>query len=92
MVLGVMPEAQYSDQIIKLELGDLFVLYTDGVSEAQNDDHELFGFQRLESLVLSLENWEATAIASAIVERVTEFSSGGEFSDDLTTVTIRRRS
>jgi serine phosphatase RsbU (regulator of sigma subunit)/GAF domain-containing protein len=92
MVLGVMPEAQYSDQIIKLELGDLFVLYTDGVSEAQNDDHELFGFQRLESLILSLENWEATAIASAIVERVTEFSSGGEFSDDLTTVTIRRRS
>jgi serine phosphatase RsbU (regulator of sigma subunit)/GAF domain-containing protein len=92
MVLGVMPEAQYHDQIIVLEPGDLLVLYTDGVSEAQNDDHELFGFQRLESLILSLENWEATAIASAIVERVIEFSGGGDFSDDLTTVTMRRRS
>jgi serine phosphatase RsbU (regulator of sigma subunit)/GAF domain-containing protein len=92
MVLGVMPEAQYSDQIIELEPGDLFVLYTDGVSEAQNDDHELFGFQRLESLILSLENWEADTIASAIVNRVIEFSGGDEFSDDLTTVTMRRRS
>jgi sigma-B regulation protein RsbU (phosphoserine phosphatase) len=90
MVLGVMPEAQYTDQILELAPGDLLVLYTDGVSEAQNSDHELFGFQRLESLILSQEDWNAEAIASAIVDRVVNFSGGHDFSDDLTTVTMRR--
>ena len=91
MVLGVIPDVQFSDQVIELALGDLFVLYTDGVSEAFNHDHELFGFQRLESLVLSKDDWDATTIAAAIVDRVTEYSGGRDFSDDLTVVTMRRK-
>jgi sigma-B regulation protein RsbU (phosphoserine phosphatase) len=91
MVLGVMPDAKFSDRVLTMAPGELLVLYTDGVSEALNQNNELFGFQRLESLILSRENWDASAIASAIVERVVEFGGGRDFSDDLTTVTIRRK-
>ncbi|TFH34964.1 MAG: hypothetical protein E4G99_08380, partial [Anaerolineales bacterium] len=91
MVLGVMPDSNYTDHVLELAPGDLFVLYTDGVSEAQNDDYELFGFHRLENLILSQENWEAQAIADAVVDRVVEFRGGSDFSDDLTTVTMHRK-
>jgi serine phosphatase RsbU (regulator of sigma subunit)/transcriptional regulator with GAF, ATPase, and Fis domain len=90
MVLGVMPDISYVDQILELAPGDLLVLYTDGVSEAQNSDQELFGFHRLENLILSETDWNADAIAGAIVDRVVNFSGGRDFSDDLTTVTMRR--
>ena len=90
MVLGVMPEERYVDHTIELAPGDLLVLYTDGVSEAQNSDQELFGFHRLESLILSQSDWNADVIAGVIVDRVVNFGGGHDFSDDLTTVTMRR--
>ena len=90
MVLGVMADTSYADQTLQFDPGDLLVLYTDGVSEAQNDDQELFGLPRIESLILAQDDWSAEAIASAIVKRVVNYSGGTEFSDDLTTVTIRR--
>ena len=90
IVLGVIPDAQFSDQVLELAPGDLFVLYTDGVSEAFNHDQELFGLQRLESLILSLDDWNAATIAAAIVDRIVEYKGGRDFSDDLTTVTMRR--
>ncbi len=91
MVLGVMPELDFTDQTLHLGPGDLLVLYTDGVSEAHNSEKELFGFQRIESLILSQEDKSASSIAGAIVERVVNFSEGNEFSDDLTAVALRRQ-
>lgn len=90
MVLGVMPQVEYTDHLIQFSPGDLLLLYTDGVNEAQNSDHDLFGVERLESLILSQKDWNATSIASAIVDRVVNFSGGRDFSDDLTAVTMRR--
>jgi serine phosphatase RsbU (regulator of sigma subunit)/GAF domain-containing protein len=89
MVLGVLPENKYQDQEIHLLPGDLFILYTDGVSEAQNDDHTLFGLQRLESMILALEDWNAEQVAAAILARVNEYCGGRDLSDDLTTLTLR---
>jgi serine phosphatase RsbU (regulator of sigma subunit)/GAF domain-containing protein len=89
MVLGVMPDIEYHALTIQLTPGDLFVLYTDGVSEAQNNDLELFGLQRLESLILALDDWSAEHVAARIVARVNEYSGGRDLSDDLTALTLR---
>ncbi len=90
MVLGVMSDVSFADQKITLDSGDLLVLYTDGVSEAMNSDDELFGFSRLESLILALKDKNAGSVASAIVERVVNFTGSDEFSDDLTALALRR--
>ncbi len=46
-VLGILPDWQYQDTIIQLEAGDRLVLFTDGVTEAENGDGAEFGEERL---------------------------------------------
>ncbi len=51
MWLGVDAAATYSDETEKIEEGDLIILYTDGVSEAENPRGESFGEEGLKSVI-----------------------------------------
>src|SRR5262245_9159726 len=49
--LGIMPNTPYAAREIDLNPGDLLLFYTDGIVEAKNADGQLFGFERLETLL-----------------------------------------
>ena len=68
--------------------GSSLVLYTDGVVEARRDG-ELYGDDRLDALLAELRELPARALAVAVAEDAREFA-GGELSDDLAVVVIRR--
>lgn len=89
MVLGVKQSVAYENHRIRLQRDSLFVLYTDGVTEATNPKGELFGLHRLEGLVLGLAEWRAQRVADHIAKRVREFIAEPELSDDLTAIVIR---
>ena len=89
IVLGVEADAKYSSSVIEIKPGQLLVLYTDGVTEADGGERGIFGLSRLRNLVLGLEDWDANNVVDAIVKRVIQFRGQPDLSDDLTVLTIR---
>jgi sigma-B regulation protein RsbU (phosphoserine phosphatase) len=88
-MIGVLPVLPTKDTIISLDPGDVLVMGTDGLSEAQNSDGEMFGYKRLLTLVKSLQQESAQNIAEALFEAVNCFAAGCEQFDDQTLVIIK---
>jgi serine phosphatase RsbU (regulator of sigma subunit) len=84
--MGILPDAQFSNTIIPLEPGDILALYTDGVTEQENEAEEEFSLDRLKNLILSKESEPAAAIITDISEAVSTFAGTTDQSDDLTVV------
>jgi sigma-B regulation protein RsbU (phosphoserine phosphatase) len=90
MILGILPMAAYQESRIKMEPGDILVLYSDGVTEAVNPSDEDFGETRLGELVASLKDRPAIEIVNAIHAAVAGFTQGAPAADDITVVIARR--
>lgn len=90
VILGVLPDAQYEEERIQLEPGDVLVLFSDGVTEAPNPDDEEFGEERLAALVASVAQKPAAEIVEDIHRSVQSFTQGAPPADDITVVVARR--
>jgi serine phosphatase RsbU (regulator of sigma subunit) len=88
--LGMDAVVKYDDQHLTLLHGDTVLFYTDGVVEAMNPAHELYGFERLESLVRSLQpDISPPALIDAVLADVAAFVGPAEQHDDITIVAVR---
>ena len=92
VALGVMADMAYAQSSIKLEMGDALVMYTDGVSEAMNGDDEEFGMERLQAIFAGKPPTDAAAVTHAVFDAVREFAGDTPQSDDITCLTLVRRS
>jgi sigma-B regulation protein RsbU (phosphoserine phosphatase) len=94
MPLGLVPddvfESAIEDKVEPFETGDTLVLYTDGVTEAPNEDEKEFSSARLSDVVRAQRGRPAREINDAILEGVRRFSGAAVQRDDLTLVTVRR--
>lgn len=82
-LLGVFPEWKYRQGEIELSSGDRLLLFTDGVSEAQDQWGNEFGEERLVQLLKDNCRLSAGDLQRRVIETVTEFSNGN-FHDDVT--------
>ncbi len=89
VALGVLPEATYDERPIALGLGDVLVLYTDGVSEAENESNEQFGTDRLEAVIRAHPSASAAELVSFVVQAVEDWAGERGPSDDLTLLVMR---
>jgi len=89
VALGVLAESDYDDRPVALRPGDVLVMFTDGISEAEAPSGEHFGLGRIERLVESMLDQSAGAILAALVDRVQEWSGTRGQSDDLTLVVLK---
>jgi phosphoserine phosphatase RsbU/P len=89
-VLGPFPEATFGTENFLMKQGDVLLLYTDGVTEARNDQGVFFGENRLTDLLVKHKDVSAKEIAQRLLEEVQVFSAAGEYSDDKTLVLIKR--
>jgi len=87
---GTSYESRLESANLPLEIGDIFVLYTDGITEARNAQKEFFGTTRLESIVAESGKSPADKIAAAIFSEVTGFTGGDARQDDMAAVVIKR--
>lgn len=87
--LGVLSGFEYQEQETKLEVGDTLFLYTDGLTEAENSAHELFGEQRMGERLSVIGERSPREIIEAMQKAVNEFVGDAEQSDDLTMFAIR---
>ncbi|PSF39466.1 serine/threonine protein phosphatase [Aphanothece hegewaldii CCALA 016] len=76
---------------IYLETGDIVVLYTDGITEAENEWGELYGLERLCEIVSQSWLFSAHEIKQIIVNDVRRHISGNTVYDDLTLVVIKQQ-
>ncbi len=86
--LGMFREASFASTRLRMCLGDLLFLYTDGLSEAPGDDGE-YGVDRVADLIGRHEPCCAAAIISACLEDVRSFAGANPGFDDLTLLAIR---
>lgn len=83
-LLGVGRPADYEDACLELELGDIFVLLSDGVSESMNDAHALYGRSQVIETLRKSSNMTPSELAAHIRHSVESFRSGGRATDDMT--------
>lgn len=96
LVLGLRIDgiAARFDQILKectlpLRSGDVFVFYTDGISEAMNASADLFGDERLRDLVAEYGHLPVDALRARIVAEVEAFVGDADQHDDMTMILVR---
>jgi sigma-B regulation protein RsbU (phosphoserine phosphatase) len=89
MIVGVLHGRPYEAQERQLCPGDVLVLYTDGVTEAFNTDHEMFETERLVEVVHAHATASAQELVEAIESGVTTFAGQAPQSDDLTLLVMR---
>lgn len=89
IVLGYIPDSRYSESIEKIESGDVLVLYTDGIIEAENPDGEMFGEERLTEICATMIGRSAREVLKGIRKAVGEHCGDSEQIDDITLVVVR---
>jgi serine phosphatase RsbU (regulator of sigma subunit) len=92
VALGVLPDARYEERPVALHPGDVLLLYTDGVSEAESPTGGQFGTERLERCLKRLAEGTAHEILKGVVDEVTAYAGEHGVSDDLTLVVVKVRS
>lgn len=88
--IGVVPDSDFCELGTHLEPGDLLVLYTDGITEANDPDGNLYGLERLVNIILENRNQTLETLAAIVDAEITEFASGEPFADDRTLVFLQR--
>lgn len=87
-VLGRRRLVRYREKRTKLKPGDKLVLYTDGVTEAQDTAGEFFGDDRLLSVVAREKEHDQQEIVTAIRQTVNDFENGKDHYDDATILAL----
>jgi len=72
-----------------LAAGDILVLYTDGITEAENSQGEEFGMERLSAVIRRDSSLSAEEILSNIFQSAEEFCQGLGFEDDATALVVK---
>src|SRR5207245_2938748 len=88
MPVGMLENAEFALGECSLAPGDKIVVYSDGVTEAQNNAAEFFGKKRLRDAVAGRYGQSCRAVHDAIQSAVTSFTEGAPQSDDITVVVL----
>jgi len=89
IALGVIDTFKFELRKTLLKPGDGLYLYTDGVNEAMDPDHNLYGNKRLESFLLEIGDADAKTIAENSLKDVKAFTRGAAQSDDITIMVLK---
>jgi len=89
MPLGIQPDQQFREVRMKIEPGDTWLFYTDGVTEAMTVDGEIYGIQRLQDYIARGPD-DLEQLVKGIVTDVEEFSSDAQQHDDMCIVCFQR--
>jgi len=86
--LGILDIAKYTEVSGCLGPGDLLLLYTDGLTEAEDTDEEEFGVERLVEVVADLDQPTAESACTELLRKVEEHAEGHPLHDDATLLVV----
>ena len=88
-ILGVERQVTFATKELTLHPGDAVVLYTDGVTEAENSSHEFFGVDRAARALSSAPRASAADFARGLENALSDFVGSAGQSDDITLFVLR---
>lgn len=90
VVLGVMPDVPYEEQSIRIHQGDTLALFTDGITEASDEEGHFLGREGVVDLIRTAADAPtADEMARSIFQSVVEFAAVGARRDDMTLLVVR---
>ena len=90
IAIGVIDDFCYEMQTATVPHGATLTLYTDGLTEALNEQNQLFGRKRVVQLLTGCANKTPKEVVDTIITEVKQYAGNMEQSDDLTLLVIRR--
>jgi sigma-B regulation protein RsbU (phosphoserine phosphatase) len=90
LMLGAFPVFPYKQDEFNMEIGDNIILYSDGVTEAMNENEEEFSLGKLISLLVENQDLSPNQIITKIIEAIKSHSGSTPQSDDVTLMVIKR--
>jgi serine phosphatase RsbU (regulator of sigma subunit) len=88
--LGIFECASYPPRPLHLDQGDILVVYSDGLTEAENQQEEVFGEERLRTIIKQWASSGSDVIEQKLLEAVGEFTQSMPQTDDITFVIVER--
>jgi len=89
MILGIVPHIEFEQKEIAVDSGDILVMYTDGIVEAQDKHEELFGMERFKELIRDHHTKNSSEIIDITLEETRIFQGRRHFNDDVTMVIVK---
>ena len=90
IILGVRPDSKYEERPIYINKGDILCLFTDGVTEAEDESGEQFETGRMIRIIRKNRELPAEQIGGKIIQEVNSFARPDLIMDDLTIVIVKR--
>lgn len=91
LILGVHRDVVFEEKMTMLGKGDLLLLYTDGLIEAENANKEFFGLERVKSVLLQNIQDNPQQIINALLDAIQQFCQKTAFADDITLMVFKCR-
>ncbi len=89
-VIGPFPDAEFRRGFLRMEAGDVLVLFTDGVTERRRSDGEFFGEERLRRVGQANLTCPAAELLQRILDSSLAFADGRPWDDDVTLMIVKR--
>jgi Na+/proline symporter/serine phosphatase RsbU (regulator of sigma subunit) len=89
LIFGIKPDVEFELRSVHLDAGDILLLYTDGIIEAEDSNGEFFGIERLGKLIKEYEDLAPEDLIDRIMDQVRIFTGLRHFKDDITLVVMK---
>jgi sigma-B regulation protein RsbU (phosphoserine phosphatase) len=89
MALGITADQDYGSSEVTLNEGDVLVVFSDGITEAQDVSQSLYSEQRLEACLVEMIPDSAGEVATEVIDRVMQFQGDAPQADDITILALR---
>ena len=89
LVLGLMEDMPYNEYKLNLNPGDMIFLYTDGITEANNNYDGFYGEERLKTIINKHKDENLNEIIDEIIKDLDQFCNSQEQFDDMTMLLLR---
>jgi sigma-B regulation protein RsbU (phosphoserine phosphatase) len=90
MPVGLFGRAEFEEARVQMSPGDVLMLYSDGVSEAEDINEEQFGMERIVEVLRAFRDEPAAGMAVRMLERIDEFAGAAPQHDDITLMLLKR--
>ncbi|HEY7476511.1 MAG TPA: PP2C family protein-serine/threonine phosphatase [Vicinamibacterales bacterium] len=90
VALGMFDQATYDSRRVVIEPGDLLVLFSDGITEAENASGRAFDETGLEAVIATHADHDPEAVGRAILKAVETYTADARLTDDLTALVLKR--
>jgi serine phosphatase RsbU (regulator of sigma subunit) len=87
--VGMLAGHGYGEREVQLAAGDLLFFYTDGCVEMENEAGDMFGSDRLESLVAASSRGTADEVLTKVEQAISSFRGHRDLFDDATMMAVR---